>query len=367
MVVSMLAQHGAFSKDSFGAQRMFGSLGHLLATSLSHRFNYWFLSEDAMFFLLNVGGLVFMMAILVGTPSDLKIEKGARHHHHAPTKGSGTAGTHLTPEPVPSATRTPSPSPLSGEQDADACLKVAETVQLQTSSTPVPPPIHLTQAQGSPIIRLLTSIEFLAFLAFILAAGYSRSIMNIYQKHYVIDLLEMPETNLDIMELFRTGSEMAIYYSSKYFIAALGPHWVLLISQTSGLVRILIYSFYGRMFDKDQSKNNAILQTGVIAFGELMKGLNTGMMMSCAIKVANEMAPSGCEGSAQSLLAGSYNALGIMVGGIFSGVVIMVNEALGRREAVERMFLVSSVVSVVFIVIFFLKFAFYDKALWKQQ
>lgn len=360
MVVSMLAQRGAFSKDSFGSQRMFGSLGHLFSTSISFRLNFWFISHDAMFFLLNMAGLLFMLVILLGTPSDLKIEKGGgHHHHHAPTPAKTT---HLTPSASPVPSHTPSPSPMTGEQNAEACLKVAETVQLQTSSTPAPPPVHMGSA--SPIARLLSSVEFIAFLFFMLCAGYSRSIMNIFQKHYIVGVLDMPDNNLDFMEFFRTASEMTIYYTSKHVIAALGPHWVLLISQTSGLVRILIYSYYGKLFSENP---NWYLQTGTIIVGELMKGLNTGMMMSCAIKVANDMAPSGCEGSAQSLLSGCYNALGLTVGGIFSGCVLYYYKDKSAQEGLETMFGISAVISTIFIVGFFLKFAFIDKTLWKQE
>lgn len=367
MVVSMLAQRGAFSKDSFGSQRMFGSLGHLFATSLSFRFNFYLVSHDAMFFLLNTAGLLFMLVVLLGTPADLKIEKGGGHHHHHAPKTTSPGG-HLSPAASAaseSPTRTPSPSPMTGEQNAEACLKVAETVQLQTSSTPAPPPIHL--GGTSPVFRLLASVEFLAFLAFILTAGYSRSIMNIFQKHYIISVLGMPDNNLDFMEFFRTGSEMIIYYSSKHVISALGPHWVLLLSQASGLVRILIYSYYGTWFKDNKSDYVWYIQTATIVFAELMKGLNTGMMMSCAIKVANEMAPSGCEGTAQSLLSGSYNALGLTVGGIFSGLVIYWNYESGAQDALEKMFTYSAVISALFIIAFFLKFAFVDKALWKSK
>lgn len=363
MVVSMLAQRGTFSKDSFGSQRMFGSLGHLFATALCHRFNYYLVSHDGMFCFLNLSGLFFILVILLGIPPDMKIEKGSGHHHHAPPQANKISQPlpFGVPSTSPVPTHTPSPSPLTHEQDTDKCLKVAEQVQMQISATPAPPPVHLEAV--SPVIRLLTSLEFLAFLAFILCAGYSRSVMTIYQKHYVVGVLEKSDSNLDFMEFFRTGSEMAIYYTSKYIIAWLGPHWVLLISQTSGLLRMLIYAFYSTIFTDETSEN---LKIGVICFGELMKGLNTGMMMSCAIRVANEMAPSGCEGSAQSLLSGSYNALGLTVAGVLSGLVLYVFKDLKNVAYMSYMFIFSSALSAIFIVLFFIKFAFYDKVLFNK-
>lgn len=368
-VISLLSRDGAFSKDIFGKQRMWGSVAHTAATAVSHVLRIVFRSSLGMFIGMNLSGIAFIVVVLLAVPGDLKIEKG-KHHHHGDDKKKQEA-----PSPAPSPTlsvesgvSTTSTTSSTGASDPAAA---AEKIQVAMAATPTPAvPLQVTDHDrvSNPVMALIKKPAFLFFMTFVLVAGYVRSIMTIYQKYFVADVLGMNDESSVYLDVFRLMSEMATFFFSKHIIQALGVYWVLIISQVCGLLRMLVYGLYKHL------PENEIVKEVIIYSAELLKGLNTGLIVSAAIKLVTEMAPRGTENTAQGLFSGTYAGLSMAVAGIGGGLLLQffptgeeTDTKIIDQVRFQGMFLVSTVVCFIVILLFFFKYAFIDRVMFGSK
>lgn len=364
-VISLLSRDGAFSKDVFGKQRLWGSIAHTASTGFSYLLRVIFQNSTGMFVGMNVVGITFIGAVLLAIPGDLKIEMG-KHHHH----GDDKKKEKVAPAPSPTLSVESGISAASSTSSTGASdpAGAAEKIQAVMAGTPTPAvPVQITDHDrvANPAMTLIKKPAFLFFMTFVLVAGYVRSIMTIYQKYFVADILEMNDESSVFLDIFRLMSEVITFFFSKQIIHICGVYWVLIMSQLSGLLRMLVYGLYGYL------PENEIARQSIIYGAELLKGLNTGLIVSAAIKIVTDMAPRGTENTAQGLFSGTYAGLSMAVAGIGGGLLLQffptgteTDVKIIDRIRFQGMFLVSTVVCFIVILLFFFKYAFIDRVMF---
>lgn len=172
-------------------------------------------------------------------------------------------------------------------------------------------------AKGTPpsfwqIIRF-TSPALPVLLLFVLSSGYLRALMNIYQNYMVDGLLESHRRGPLILSMVRTVSEAVCFFLSKTVIDGVGVWGALIISQLAGIARVLGYGLMPR-------RTQSVLM--VAAPLELLKGINTGLVVSAATRLGNQMAPPNAHGTVHGLLAGTYTGLAMAIGGCLSSAMM---------------------------------------------
>lgn len=301
MVFAMLRRHAEASFDGdralFGRQRLFGTLAIPVATGLSYLLITLTKGYTALFINMFMAALLYSAIVYFGVPSDLKV--GAKEKRD-------------------------------GDYDAidDKKPSFMQVVQYTWPALPV-------------------------LLLFVLSSGYLRAVMNIYQNYMVDGLLKSDRRGPLILSMVRTVSEAACFFASKWLMedGVLGVWGALIVSQLAGIARVLGYGLMPR------SSQSVMF---VAAPLELLKGVNTGLVVSAATRLGNQMAPPNAHGTVHGLLAGTYTGLSMAIGGCLSSLMMQwcrVPEVLVEPESIifyklQCMFLWSAAGSGIILVLF---------------
>lgn len=170
-----------------------------------------------------------------------------------------------------------------------------------------------------PLLRLLRIPLFLSFLLFIFSAGLVRAVINIYLSYFTDVKMAMGSVAPAYASAVRLVSELGVFFLGHRFTDFFGYHGVLLVSQGAGIARIL---GYGHMSNSSMQALPRFLLYVMVGILELLKGVSTGLIVVGATKLASEMAPPGCEHTAQGLLTGVYIGLASGLGGLGSGIFL---------------------------------------------
>ena len=170
-----------------------------------------------------------------------------------------------------------------------------------------------------PVLKLIRIPMFMSFLLFILSAGIVRAVINIYLPYAVDVVMALGEFGPPFLSVVRLISEVFIFFFGKEFTERFGYHGVLLLSQAAGIIRTLGYGF---LTTKNVSEIHKSVAYILISLLELLKGINSGLIVVGATKLASDMAPPGCENTAQGLLTGIFIGLGSAIGGLSSGLFL---------------------------------------------
>jgi len=305
-ILGMMAANPKIRKEQFNNQRMFGAIGHLVATLASmHLYN----GKDqknqiiAQLFI----STVFALAVWFGVP-DVKPVKGGHHGHHGgPAKAGGEA---------------------------------------------VAVPRH-------PILACLSNASFTFFMLFVGASGVVRSITTNFQKPISTAISGGHAGKASYMDIGRTASEVFVYLTAKYMKDALGVYWILVFSQLTGIARL-----WGLGLIPIGSQHAYLMASCL----ELLKGFNSGLISSSAIPIASSLAPPGCESTAQGLYSGNYSGLSMALGGIIGGAILHYlykpgSTNLEQLHDAQTMFNWISIASTVITLALAAKFIFIDRVM----
>ena len=359
VALSLLSQDPSFNKEMYGRQRLFGSIGHTFATGVSVvvRDN---IGKEYIFAVLLVFAVLASLVVWFGVPSGLHVPehlKGHGHHGGGEKKPAATDKNQLTVE------RSDTPhSTSSAISAADGTInKNALLIEkaMPFSATPAPPLIEIPTARKAgqdrnPIVVLLTKPAFLLFLLFIFFAGYVRTAMGTFVPLLVAEYKHEKDGYgvLFYQQCAKLSSELLIFYFGKNLMALFGVHWMLLISQFTGIARVLGYG----LMPSDPS----LLMLTLI--WEFLKGLNTGLFFSAAVRISNDIAPKGCGNTAQGIFGGVYNGIAAALANLISGFVI---DALPPvKHGIPIMFLMTAAAAGAVTVIFMIKFALFDRVIF---
>lgn len=299
-IMATMANNPKFTKENFGRQRLFGSLGHTASTVLAAVLVEKYFGFPGMFGLLCLSAIIFSVLVWFGIEG--RVEPGMTGHGH---HGHGGGGE--------------SKNPSVGLKDT-----------LPNSPTPSPPDIHgqmQTDTRVSvknPVWILVTSGNFMFFMFFVLIAGIGRSAMTNYQTYFLLNNLDQTAIDGAITTFFRLIFEISVFFFGKKLMHAVGIYWLLILSQIAGIARIAGYALLSPEYS----------WAYYATFGlETIKGLNSGLFSLSAIRIASDLAPKGCENSAQGLFSGNYSGLSMAAGGIIGGILLWIQ----NPNAADRM------------------------------
>jgi len=200
----------------------------------------------------------------------------------------------------------------------------------------------------------LTNPVFLLFLAFIFFAGYVRTIVGLFSSILVAEY-KRPKDDFRVIfyqQCAKLSSELLIFYFGKNLMAIFGVHWMLLISQFAGIARVVGYGLMSSDADK----------LWITLIWEFLKGLNTGLFFSAAVRISNDIAPKGCGNTAQGIFGGIYNGVAAALAGVIGGYTVDAFPTV--IEGLRMMFLTTGAAAGVITVIFMIKFALFDRVIF---
>ncbi len=358
-IFSMLARESSFTKAKFGRQRLWGTIGHGVITVILGMAIDAF-GNPAMFAVLVISCAIFMLVVLFAIPSDVRIiKKVIRKKSVAPP--SAAAGLHAAPlggeanakghEMVEKATATGD-----GESVVDcAAIKASQEMAAVSEcgsprgGAPEAAVSLLARISRSPAVVLLLNPHFMFLLFVILAAGYIRSVMSIFLALYMQKDLHKSATLVAIAILFRMASEIAIFFYNKQLMHTIGLHWLLIIAQVAGLVRIYAYSVL-------PSDGNWFYLSFLI---ELLKGTSTGCLVSAGAHMSNNIAPEGCVATAQAYFSGIYSGISPALGGALGGHILYTFP----EQGIPGLFNVSFYIGLAPLILSVIKYALVDGAI----
>lgn len=333
LVLAMLAKNPQNSKEIFGKQRLWGTFGHLSATYLSV-YAIEVADYQGMYGLLAICTAAFVAVVYLAIPTniDVDIRRSSHHHRHASAAEKRRSAEEASGQEQAGKKSALSPTGIDGAAAVDGEQR------------------HRTDA---PTARLLRNPHFLFFIAFILVAGYVRSIMTNFQSYFVEKVLRQDKRVVGHAGAARVITEVGVFFFGRQLMASIGPYWMLILSQMAGIGRVLGY---------------ALIPVGVPGWErliyplELLKGLNTGLIVSSAVRLAHDIAPDGCSNTAQGLFSGVYTGLATALGGILGGWLIYV---FWETAAVpmQSMFKVSAAMTAAMTLLFAAKYAVIDRVI----
>lgn len=311
MVMSKLSSNPKLSKEMFGRQRLWGTIGHCIIGVIVHEaYDHFGKNYHVMFYTLIISSVAFIATVFFGIPADLKIEAHSHGHH----------GHH------------------GGNKD-----------NKEASASPA------ASGPRPTAFSLMTSPSFSFFLGTVFVAGFIRSIITTYQSPFITEELHYSKAVVSNSIFVRVFPEAALYFFSKEITQWLGIYWVLLIGHTAGVVRMFGYTLVPKGSANDSKPSN-IAYISILAL-ECLKGVNSSLVISSAARIASDMAPKGLASTAQGLVAGTWQGLSMTIASL-SGFFLVNTFEIGAT------FVICSTAGAICIVLIILKFAMVDRVIF---
>lgn len=314
MVMSKLSSNPKLSKEMFGRQRLWGTIGHCIIGVIVHEaYDIFDKNYKVMFYILIISSVAFIATVFFGIPADLKIEAHSHGHH----------GHH------------------GGNKD-----------NKEASASPA------ASGPRPTAFSLMTSPSFSFFLGTVFVAGFIRSIITTYQSPFITEELLYNKAVVSNSIFVRVFPEAALYFFSKEITQWLGIYWVLLIGHTAGVVRMFGYTLVPKG-TVENSKPSSIAYFSILAL-ECLKGVNSSLVISSAARIASDMAPKGLASTAQGLVAGTWQGLSMTIASL-SGFFLV------RGFEIGTTFVICSTAGAICIVLIILKFAIIDRVIFASS
>ncbi len=314
MVMSKLSSNPKLSKELFGRQRLWGTVGHCVIGVIV-KWVYSLAGDDykVMFYTLIVSSIGFIIAVFLGIPGDLKVEAHSHGHH-------GHSGNKDSKEASGSAPSGPRPNALS----------------------------------------LLTSPSFTFFLGTVVVAGLVRAVITTNQSPFITEELKYDISVVSNSIFVRLFPECLLYFFSKEITQWVGIYWVLIIGHTAGVIRMFGYTLVvpsdGIKIKDKLPEPKALTYVFILAL-ECLKGINSSLVISSAARIASDMAPKGLASTAQGLVAGIWQGFSMTVGSLACYYLIDIFHIKGT-------FKIFSVAGAICIVLISIKFALIDRVIF---
>lgn len=291
----LLSKDTRYTKDLFGRQRLWGTVGQVLITGINGLGIQYF-GYDVMFVSLACSSLLFLLVVFFAIPSSL--------------------------------------SPCNSEP------------------TTVEEPKKEKRANfWRPFFELVTNLDFIFFLSIVLVTGYARGILGNFLPYYLQYVMHQSPAVYGIALQTRLVTEILFFFIGKQLLQVFGVYGILLLAQVSGALRALLYT----VIPSTKAWSYAV-------FGiELLKGINNACLISAGVKLAHEMAPEGCETTAQGFVSGVYGNLANAAAGVLGGFILQ--NFAHDPMAFRYLFAATTVVSAVAIVLYILKYFFINRVL----
>lgn len=401
VVLGMLASNPAFTKDLFGRQRLWGTIGHAFIAifvqlvrllliywkkedfgTASELHKYIKESMSVMYFVMLGSAALSVFLIWGFIPNNIEVPEHLQGHgHHG--GGGHAANAKKKEEPARADTPHSQSSQLSAESGQDI-NKTA--LAIEGSSTPAPPALPPAdiikeerkaeeRGQESPAKQLLRNPAFVILLVMVFINGYVRTVATNYNGIFIYASKKDSgdghghggsQTSGEVFEeekrlistqcwqqVSKLIPEIAVFFFGKTLMEHVGYHWMLLGSQLFGMLRAAGYGFF-------VSKESTAL---TIVF-EAFKGLNTGLFFMAAVRVAYDIAKKGQGNTAQALMSGVYSGVAACTVGIVGAIHALIanpsNDSANLFETIRQIFQVTTLLSTLALVTLFCKFLLVD-------
>jgi NHS family nucleoside permease-like MFS transporter len=198
------------------------------------------------------------------------------------------------------------------EGDGSDCLKFAALLSVVMTLVCLIQPATVPEAkEGIPMLRAFSMLSTLHFATFFVASLVVAGTMQFYflgTARFLTDLGASGKNVSAIMGIAQAAQALATLFLLALLYSALGPKWTLVLGAGCWS---LLYVIYSLKFSKT-----------VVVGSQVLHGLAYVFFMIAGQMYANDVAPQGVGGSAQSLIFWATNAVGLFLGTQLAGVVM---------------------------------------------
>lgn len=282
-VFVMLSKDKRFSKELYGRQRLFGTLGQSFITLMNgYLIGRW--GFDFIFINLTLSTILFVTLVIMGIPPQV-----SNNNNKNSNGGGGDDGELVVDDDNNNKEKR---IPLNDENSKGV--------------------IEGAGGFSQSARKLLFTFDFPFFLFIILIAGTTRGVSGNYLPQYFDKVMKLSTWEISIIMQSRLPTEILVFFLGKQMLETVGVHWMLLIGQFTGFLRVFAYALLPNYFP----------WTLLPLLIELLKGINNACVVSAGARFVHDFAPSGAEATAQGFFSGVHSYLANASSGFFGGLIL---------------------------------------------
>jgi MFS family permease len=270
ITLKILSSNPAFSKEMYGRQRMFGTLGYCVST-LMGAFLMDKIGDASLFGIVPACAVIFCVILFFAGPSDKKEIDELPGQSESQNKN------------------------LKSQSEESLRIKAQED-QLEKEMLEKMPAWR--QKIKWPLLRLLSDAGYLFFLLAVFMTGCARSVMTNFLSLYWEDKMHLKKPTVAFAAIFGVLIELFIFFFSNYLLF-MGIYWKILFGQFSMALRCWLYV----VLPPIESLFPAVFTI------ELLKGSAFGFTQLAGIKVASMTAPPSLQATSQAIYNSFYTQL----------------------------------------------------------
>lgn len=304
LVLEYLEGHVQYTKELYGRQRLWSSIGHALIVVI----NGWGIQTygyKSMFICLFASTAAFLLTLILLHTS---VARTTRPTERAGIQQGGESN-----------------ASKEGEHERTGSVPASSPSQVTLITSGGPTALVPQPANGRPsLLRLLGHPVFALFTTSILIAGFVRCVVGSFGPVYFKKILMMREGVYGMAMQTRLLPEMLCFFYGGELSKRYGSDLLMLIGQLAGIMRAAVY---------------AMTPAGpgyswVTYPAEMLKGLNNAAIMMAGPRMAHDIAPPGEGATALAIFHGTYSSLAMIVAGVAGGQVLRVfgDTAIGFRN-----------------------------------
>ena len=200
-----------------------------------------------------------------------------------------------------------------GEGDGSDCLKLAGALSVIMTVVCLAQPATLPMSQqGIPMLQAFALLGNPNFAVFIVTSMVVAGMMQFYflsTGQFLTDMGASGKNVSAIMGIAQAAQALAtLFLLDAFYKTVLGPKWTITVGAACWLMLYVVYA--------------SRLPKGAIIGCQVFHGLAYVFFMIAGQMYANDMAPAGVGGSAQSLIIWATNGVGLFLGTQLAGVVL---------------------------------------------
>jgi Na+/melibiose symporter-like transporter len=341
-VMTLLAKHPLYSKELYGRQRLWGTVGHALSSILVGSICSESNGYRNMFVSNLVSTLCFILAVLLLVPKDSATPDPPVNNPH-PTLSDSKGGKRPESVVLPIGDKK---VPL--EETNQPCSSSSSLEAGQAASEDDP------KKSAPQFLTLLKDPSFTFFLLVIFVTGVAKHILSIFSALFVWARYGMSESKVGISQGAPAFPEMLLFYFGKQINKAIGLHWMLIIAQLATIFRVLAFAFIPREWD---------WAAYVI---EAFKGVSTSLLIMSGVRLSHELAPPGLEATAQGAFVAVFQGLATAVSGVANFLVPSKQDLEQHAVDPEKLMLLfkyTGYISLAAVILLAMKWAYVDRVI----
>jgi hypothetical protein len=313
-VMAKLERLPNFSKDLFGRQRLWGTIGHSVCGYIMGRLWDQF-GSPAMFYFNLATTCVFILSLFVLM------------------EGDGQQQNSESEKPI---SLPPTTSPK------DTSIVVTR-----------PPSIIPPKSTGAQLKNLLLNKDFTFFLFVMFITGVAKHVLSSFSSDFIENHFKMLKSEVGLSLACHVLPEVLLFSSGKFWIKSIGVYWMLILAQLTTVIRVMAFAFVPTSW------------SFVAYMVETLKGVSTACLVLSGVRIAHDLAPPGLQSFAQGMYAATFHGLANFGTGIFSGAIMAWKSSAKARGTEELIatFTMTGYVSLAAMVLLVLKWSCVDRVL----